>query len=100
MSPRTNWTLVYAFLATLLVLLLQGLLQGSATTETVPYSQLEQALAHGRIIEVAISDQTHIGLLKEPIDQKTRWQTVRVEPDLAERMQGYQVPYSRVIEST
>lgn len=100
MSPRPNWTLAYVFLATLLVLWVQGLLQGSATTETVPYSQFEQALADGRIIEVAISDQTLIGLLKEPIGQKTRWQAVRVEPELAERMQVYQVPYSRVIEST
>jgi cell division protease FtsH len=87
-------------LATLLLLWVQGLLQGSATTETVPYSQFEQALADGRITEVAITDQTLIGLLKEPIGPKTRWQTVRVEPDLAERMQVYQVPYSRVIEST
>jgi cell division protease FtsH len=100
MSPRSGWTLTYALLATLLLLWVQGLLHGSATIETVPYSQFEQALADGRITEVAISDQTLIGLLKEPIGQKTRWQTVRVEPDLAERMQVYQVPYSRVIEST
>jgi cell division protease FtsH len=100
MSPRPGWTLAYALLATLLVLWVQGLLQGSATTETVPYSQFEQALADGRITEVAISDQTLIGLLKEPIGHKTRWQAVRVEPDLAERLQAYQVPYSRVIQST
>jgi cell division protease FtsH len=100
MSPQPGWTLAYALLATLLVLWVQGLLQGSATTETVPYSQFEQALADGRITEVAISDQTLIGLLKEPIGHKTRWQAVRVEPDLAERLQAYQVPYSRVIQST
>ena len=100
MSPRPGWTLAYALLATLLVLWVQGLLQGSATTETVPYSQFEQALADGRITEVAISDQTLIGQLKEPIGNKTRWLAVRVEPDLAERLQAYPVPYSRVIEST
>lgn len=99
MSPRPGWTLAYALLATVLFLWVQGLLQGSASTETVPYSQFEQALADGRITEVAISDQTLIGLLKEPIGHKTRWQAVRVEPYLAERMQAYQVPYSRVIEN-
>lgn len=91
MSPRPGWSLAFAFLATMLVLWLQGLLQGSATTETAPVSQFEQALAEGHITEVAISDQTLIGLLKEPIGQKTRWQAVRVEPDLAERMQVSQM---------
>jgi hypothetical protein len=33
-SPRPGWTLAFAFLATMLVLWLQGLLQGIATTET------------------------------------------------------------------
>jgi cell division protease FtsH len=84
----------------LLVVWVQGLLQGSAATETVPYSQFEQALAEGRITEVVISDQMLIGLLKVPMGPKKRWLTVRVEPALAERMQAYQVPYSRVIEST
>ena len=79
MSPQPGMTLAYALLATLLLLWVQSLLQGSAATETVPYSQFEQALADGRITEVAISDQTLIGLLKEPIGNKTRWQTVRVE---------------------
>jgi hypothetical protein len=33
-SPRPGWKLAFAFLATMLVLWLQGLLQGIATTET------------------------------------------------------------------
>lgn len=67
MPPQPGMTLAYALLVTLLLLWVQNLLQGSAVTETVPYSQFEQALAHGRITEVAISDQTLIGQLKEPI---------------------------------
>lgn len=100
LNPKQSWTLAYALVATFLLLWVQGLLQGSAATETVPYSQFEQALADGRITEVAISERTLIGQLKEPIGNKKRWQTVRVEPDLAARLQTYQVPYSRVIENT
>lgn len=100
LPPRQTWTLAYAVVATVLLLWLQGVLQGNATTETVPYSQFEQALADGRITEVAISDQTLTGRLKEPIGHTTRWLTVRVEPDLAARLQTYQVPYTRVIGST
>ncbi|WP_370445850.1 ATP-dependent zinc metalloprotease FtsH [Limnohabitans sp. 2KL-17] len=100
MNPRQSWTLAYVVVATLLLFWLQGVLQGTAATETVPYSQFEQALADGRISEVAISDQTLIGRLKEPVGNKTRWLTVRVEPALAARLETYKVPYTRVIEST
>lgn len=100
LNPRQSWTLAYAILATLLLFWLQGVLQGNTSTETVPYSQFEQALADGRISEVAISDQTLIGRLKEPIGNKTRWMTVRVEPDLVARLEAFKVPYTRVIEST
>lgn len=99
-SRRQSWTLVYAVVATLLLFWLQSVLQGHATTDTVPYSQFEQALAEGRITEVAISDQTLVGRLKEPVGNKSLWLTVRVEPDLAARLEAYKVPYTRVIEST
>lgn len=100
LSPRQSWTLAYAVVATLLLFWLQGVLQGQASTETVPYSQFEQALAEGRITEVAISDQTLVGRLKEPVGNKSLWLTVRVEPDLAAWLDAYKVPYSRVIERT
>ena len=100
LNPRQSWTLAYVIVATFLLFWLQGVLQGTAATETVPYSQFEQALADGRITEVAISDQTLVGRLKEPIGNKTRWLTVRVEPALVARLETYKVPYTRVIEST
>lgn len=100
MNPRQSWTLVYAIVATLILFWLQGVLQGNASTETVSYSQFEQAMAEGRIAEVAISDRTLVGRLKEPVGNKTRWMTVRVEPDLVARLEPFKVPYTRVIEST
>ena len=100
MNPKQVWTLAYVVVATLLLIWVQGLLQGNASTETVPYSQFEQALQDGRMAEVLVSDQVLLGRLKEPVANKTRWRTVRVEPDLAERLQAFQVPYSRVVEST
>ena len=100
LNPKQVWTLAYVVVATLLLIWVQGLLQGSASTETVPYSQFEQALQDGRMAEVLVSDQVLVGRLKEPMGNKTRWRTVRVEPDLAERLQAFQVPYSRVVEST
>lgn len=102
LNPKNSWTWVYAIVASLLLFWLQAVLQGNVNTETetVPYSQFEQALADGRITEVTISDQTLIGRLKEPSGNKTRWMTFRVEPDLANHLEAYKVPYSRVIVST
>ncbi len=100
LSAKNSWALLYAIVASLLLFWLQAALQGNAHTETVPYSQFEQGLADGRITEVAISDQTLIGQLKEPVGNKTRWLTVRVEPDLAARLESYPVPYTRVIDNT
>ena len=99
LNARQSWTLAYVIIATLLLFWLQGVLQSNGTIETVPYSQFEQALADGRIAEVTIADQTLIGRLKEPSGNKTRWLTVRVEPNLAARLEAYKVPYTRVIES-
>ena len=99
LNARQSWTLAYVVIATLLLFWLQGVLQSNGTIETVPYSQFEQALADGRIAEVTIADQTLIGRLKEPSGNKTRWLTVRVEPNLAARLEAYKVPYTRVIES-
>lgn len=98
--PKNSWALVYALVASLLLFWVQAVLKGNVNTETVPYSQFEQALSDGRITEVTISDQTLVGRLKEPSGNKTSWRTFRVEPDLANHLKAYKVPYSRVIDST
>ena len=72
-KPKYSWTLLYAIVASLLLFGVQAALQANNSSETVPYSQFEQALADGRITEVAISDQTLVGRLKEPVGNKTRW---------------------------
>jgi cell division protease FtsH len=100
MTRKQTWTLAYVLLAALALIWLQSIFQGSASTAIVPYSQFEQALRNGRIQEVLVSDRTLTGLLKEPVGNKTRWMTVRVEADLASRLDSFQVPYTRVLETT
>ncbi len=101
MNPQARWNLIYWMLAILALLMLQDWWQTSRTVEPVPYSEFEQALADGRVAEVIVSERTLTGKLKNP---DTKGKTVivanRVEPDLAERLSRYQVPYTRVIEST
>ncbi|MGB5097594.1 MAG: ATP-dependent zinc metalloprotease FtsH [Porticoccaceae bacterium] len=101
MEPQARWHTAYWFLALMALLLLQSWWQQSQQLELVPYSEFEQALADGRIVEVTIADRTLTGRLAAP-DSKGKKALVatRVEPDLVERLDRYKVPYSRVIEST
>ncbi|MCX7896574.1 MAG: ATP-dependent zinc metalloprotease FtsH [Rhodocyclaceae bacterium] len=101
MEPQARWNLTYWLFAFFLILLLQDWWQTARTIEAVPYSEFEQALAQGRVAEVIVSDRTLTGKLKAP-DAKGKTVIIanRVEPDLAERLSQYHVPYTRVVEST
>lgn len=101
MQKKDQWNLGYWIIALLLLLMLQGLWQSLSLVEPVPYSEFERALAEGRIAEVIVSDTTVTGRLKLPDSRgKTAIVATRVEPELAERLSQYDVPYRRVIEST
>jgi len=99
-NPKTRWNLVYWILAAMAFLTLQSLWQASRTIEPVPYSEFEKALAEGRVSEVVVGETTITGKLKSPDGGKTTIVANRVEPDLAERLSKYDVPYTRVVEST
>ena len=99
-NQKHTWNLSYWFIAALMLLTLQDLWQSTREVEAVPYSAFEQALADGKIAEVQVTDRQLTGKLKTPQGSKLLLVTNRVEPDIAERLDRYHVPYSRVIEST
>lgn len=100
LDKKQTWNIGYWLIALVLLLLLQDLWQGAGKIQTVPYSEFEQALATGRIAEVTVSDRAIIGQLKSADGNKTTLVATRVEPDLAARLEKYNVPYSRVVENT
>ena len=101
MEKKNQWNTGYWIVALLLLLSLQSYWQTAKTVEPVPYSEFEKALAEGRVAEVLVSDRTVTGRLKSPDSQgKTTIVATRVEPDLADRLSKYDVPYARVLEST
>lgn len=101
MEKKNRWNIGYWIVAALIVAVLQNYWQTARTVELVPYSEFEKALAEGRVSEVLVSDQTVTGRLKSPDRQgKTTIVATRVEPDLAERLAKFDVPYSRVMGST
>ena len=101
MEKKDQWNIGYWIVAGLLLLTLQNYWQAAKTVEPVPYSEFEKALAEGRVAEVLVSDRTVTGRLKSPDSRgKNTLVATRVEPDLAERLSKYDVPYARVVEST
>ena len=99
-DKRQSWNLGYWLVALLLLAFVQSLWQGAQQYESVPYSAFEKALAEGRVAEVVVSERTMTGRLKSPDGGKSVLITTRVEPDLAARLEKYNVPYTRVVEST
>ena len=101
MEKKDQWNIGYWIVAGLLLLTLQNYWQAAKTVEPVPYSEFEKALAEGRVADVLVMDRTVTGRLKSPDSRgKTTIVATRVEPDLAERLSKYDVPYARVVEST
>jgi cell division protease FtsH len=100
MEGRGRFNLVYLAFALLAMLLIQQAWRQAQTLEVVPYSEFEQLLEGGRIAEVTIGDRHLTGRLRQPENGKTIVVANRVEPDLAERLSKYGVPYVRDYEST
>lgn len=101
MKQESRWNFGYWMVAILALLVFQGYWQRVSTVEPVPYSEFEKALAEGRVEEVIVTDRTITGRLKAPDNRgKTSIVATRVEPELADRLSGYGVRYSRVVENT
>jgi cell division protease FtsH len=100
MEKKQIWNSLYWVMAIVVVLWLQEVWHGATQTEPVPYSEFEQALADGRIQDVTVSDRTLMGHLKATDGKKTTLVAVRVEPDLAARLDKFKVPYTRVVQTT
>src|SRR5437763_1067976 len=100
MERRTRFHVAYVVFALLAMILIQEAWQRAQTVEVLPYSDFEKLLAEGKIAEVVVDD-THItGKLKTPQGGKTVAIANRVEPQLAEQLNKYDVKYTRVHQST
>jgi cell division protease FtsH len=100
LDKKQTWNFAYWLMAFMLLIWLQNLWHNLSQAEVVPYSAFEQALSEGRIAEVTVNDRTITGRLKVAEGPKTVLVAARVEPDLAARLEKFQVPYTRVVENT
>jgi cell division protease FtsH len=90
----------YAIGAIFLMLLIQSIYLNNTRPTTIPYSRFEQLLNENKIKEVAVSQNTIQGTLKEPeSDGLKEFVTTRVPSDLADDLNKHGITYSGVIES-
>src|SRR5215813_3486277 len=101
MNKKTKFHIWYVFVAVWGVLLFHSLWVQSLQTEQIPYSQFETYLKEGRVEEVRISPNYIEGKLKDPAEgQPHQFVTVRVEPELAEKLAAQHVKFAGEIENT
>jgi cell division protease FtsH len=99
-DKRTRFNLLYLVFALLAAALLQSWWHAARTVEVIPYSDFEDLLAEGRFAEVTVGDRLISGRLVAPKGELTTLAAERVEPDVAERLSRYGVPFTRVHEPT
>ncbi|HEX9274781.1 MAG TPA: ATP-dependent metallopeptidase FtsH/Yme1/Tma family protein, partial [Casimicrobiaceae bacterium] len=101
MERQTWFNLWYVIFAVLGVLWLRDIYVTATQVKPVPYSEFEKELKAGEIKDIAISNNVIQGTYKNSRpDNRTRFVTTRVDPDLAKELSQYNVEYSGVIEST
>ena len=91
----------YIFAAFLGVMLVQFLWLRFTQVETIPYSQFEQLVDENKIAEVLVGQETVQGILKEPFaDGRKMFYTVRVQPELADKLRAHGVVITGAPSST
>jgi cell division protease FtsH len=99
MDRKNLWNVGYWLLAGLALVVLQFLWQTTSALQPVPYSEFERELAAGNVSEVTVGDRYMTGRLRHPVAGKALIVATRIEPELADRLDKYGVPYRRVMDS-
>ncbi len=100
MQKQTQISVWYFLVALLAVLWLRELWVESQQIEPLPYSEFQRLLKEGQIKEIKISDRMIQGTLNAPVQGRSRFVTIRVDPELARDLDKYPVKFTGVVEST
>ena len=101
MKSKTQFNIWYWVAAFVIMTIFQYLFTMTQQIAQIPYSAFETYLSEGRIVEVQVSDRFIQGTLKEPLEGgQTRFNTTRVEPEIAQQLRQQGVVVTGQIEST
>ena len=100
-DKKAQFHIGYFLIAILGILLVRDLWLQSMQVEPIPYNEFTRLLEEGEVKEVIITDNYIRGVLKNPgTNKKEKFVTSRVETDLANELQKYDIKYTRIIENT
>jgi cell division protease FtsH len=102
MKKEHKFSLFYILLAVWAVLLIQSYLASMMSSQVIPYSQFLKLLKDGKVSEVAITANRIEGKMKvegKPGEPQP-FRTIRVDQDLSELLDKYQVTFKGEVEST
>ena len=100
MEKHHKFSIGYLLLAIWGVLILQNILVGALSIQTIPYSEFIRLLKQNKVSEIRISANQIQGT-KVTDDGKTElFRTVRVDPDLSSMLEQYHVTFKGEVEST
>ncbi len=102
MEKHHKFSMWYVLIAIWIVLILHNLIVQMFAIEHLPYSEFVKALQEGRVVEVAVTQDRIQGKFKETKngqEVEKPFTTVRVDPQLSELLEKYNVTFKGVIES-
>ncbi|NVM21251.1 MAG: ATP-dependent metallopeptidase FtsH/Yme1/Tma family protein [Desulfobacterales bacterium] len=102
MEKQHKFSIWYVLIAIWIVLIIQNLIVQMFAVERIPYSEFVKALEAGSVVEVAVTQDRIQGKIRVTEDGKEvekAFTTVRVDPDLSQLLEKYNVTFKGVIES-
>lgn len=101
MQKKLQFSLWYFVFALFAIFTLHDLWVQMRTVEPVPYSEFQRMVKDGEVSEIAITDNTIQGTLKNPLaDGRQKFVTTRVDPALARELSQYDVKFTGLAENT
>ncbi len=102
MEKHHKFSIWYVLIGIWIVLLLQHYLVIMFSIKTIPYSEFLNLLKQGKITEVAITTDEIQGRMKSGngAGKPVLFRTVRVDPNLSELLEKYNVTFMGQVEST
>ena len=102
MNDKTQFLLGYVLIAIIGIVMLNHVIVSQYAPTELAYSEFLEALEEGRVIEVSVTGDQIDGRMQDPedTDQTIQFSTLRVEPELSEKLARHGVSFLGRPEST
>ena len=102
MEKHHKFSIWYVLLGVWVVLILQNYLSSAVAVRTIPYSEFLKMLKDNKVKEVAITSNQIQGRLAngQGTGKGQMFKTVRVDPELSQLLEKYNVTFKGQVEST